>query len=65
MSPIKRVIRAKDYKAVSFRTNEDDRETLYEKRNKWLGDNPNAIIFNTHVLFVDNKYTHIIEYVDN
>lgn len=62
-STIRKVIKAKDYKTISFRTNDKTGETLYDRRNEWIVNNPEAIIFNTHVLVINDRLTHIIEYV--
>lgn len=62
-STIRKVIKTKDYKTISFRTNDKTGETLYDQRNEWIANNPEAIIFNTHVLVINDRLTHIIEYV--
>jgi hypothetical protein len=50
-------IKCKNYGVKAF-----NGVSVNEKRRKWLDDNPEIIILNTHVLWDGNMFHHIFEY---
>lgn len=57
ISQRKNGLKGRDYRVKYF-----DGPKLAENREKFLNENPNIVIFNTHVLISNNSYVHIIEY---
>lgn len=58
---LKKGVRGKDYCVKQFKGS-----SLGDDRRKWLDENPEVIIFNTHI-FVDSNggVNHVIEYIKN
>lgn len=51
-------IKAKDYGVQYF-----GGETMSEDRQKWLNENPDRIIINSHIILDKGEWHHILEYI--
>lgn len=60
VSSLKKGVKVKDYGIKQFKGS-----TLASDRNKWMEENPEIVIFNTHVFIDDGVVWHIIEYIKN
>lgn len=57
---LKKGVKGKEYNLQRFFGNE-----LPDKRNEWIKNNPDIIIFNTHIIWDGKVFHHIFEYIKN
>jgi hypothetical protein len=61
ISDLKKGIKAKECGVIQF-----SGKNLINDRQKWLGENPEIIIFNTHVYINSSgEICHVFEYIKN
>jgi hypothetical protein len=57
---LKKGIKGKDYCIKHFSGG-----SLVDDRDEWLEENPEIIIFNTHIFVNNGVLNHVIEYIKN
>lgn len=58
ITDLKKGVKAKEYFIKHF-----SGSSLVDDRDEWLIENPNVIIFNTHIFVNNGTMNHVFEYI--